>query len=96
MGTDTANGRMELFKQRTRTRLAYLGLTHADLARRLEMSRQQLQGWLTRADIKLGHIERIAEALGVSTAFLIDADAVLWDELLHAAPAWVGEMEAAA
>ena len=82
------NDRMTLFRTRTRTRLAYLGVTFADLARELGISRQSLQGWITGEDIKLGHVERVADALAVPTRFLVDPRADAWPDLTTAPPDW--------
>jgi len=83
---------MALLRLRSRTRLAYLGTNYAGLSTHLGMSRQAMQGWLTRPSIKLENAQKVASALGVPLSFLVEPGVGFWAHLTSAPPKWVEGM----
>ena len=55
--------------EKIRMTLAYLGMTEAELARRLEMSPQALNQKLKRGKMSIEDLQRIGEAMGADFYF---------------------------
>jgi acetyl-CoA acetyltransferase len=86
--------RMELLRVRLRTRLAYLGVPRSALAEQMGLTSSGLALRLAARDIKLGHAEDLAVALGVSPAYLLDPAPERWNEQRADPPAWAQEFKA--
>lgn len=80
--------RMALFRVRTRTRVAYLGLSMSALARELGLTPACLYVRFHAADLRIGHVEEMARALGVPVEYLTDPDPAAWADLFAPNPSW--------
>jgi len=77
--------------------MASLGITNADLARHLNVTRQAVNGMLRRSNPTLDTLYTIERALGVPRAWLSqrsDLLTVAEDAAQHTAPDWIGEARA--